>query len=52
MTVFATLAISFFLGMRHETDSDHVVAVAITVSQQQKVGTAALTGNLLGRGMA
>ena len=44
MTLFSILALGFFLGMRHATDSDHVVAVTTIVSQQRKVGTAALTG--------
>src|ERR1041384_4949269 len=44
MTLFSILALGFFLGMRHATDSDHVVAVTTIVSQQRRVGTAALTG--------
>jgi hypothetical protein len=31
----------FSLGMRHATDSDHVIAVTTIVSQQRKVGSAA-----------
>ena len=44
MTLFSILALGFFLGMRHATDSDHVIAVTTIVSQQRKVGSAALTG--------
>lgn len=44
MTLFSILALGFFLGMRHATDSDHVIAVTTIVSQQRKVGAAALTG--------
>ena len=44
MTLFSILALGFLLGMRHATDSDHVIAVTTIVSQQRKVGRAALTG--------
>jgi hypothetical protein len=44
MTLFSILALGFFLGMRHATDSDHVIAVATIVSQQRRVSSAALTG--------
>ena len=44
MTLFSILTLGFFLGMRHATDSDHVIAVTTIVSQQRKVGGAALTG--------
>ena len=44
MTLFSILALGFFLGMRHATDSDHVVAVTTIVSQQRRVSSAALTG--------
>jgi high-affinity nickel-transport protein len=44
MTLFSILALGFFLGKRHATDSDHVIAVTTIVSQQRKVGSAALTG--------
>jgi len=44
MTLFSILGLGFFLGMRHATDSDHVIAVTTIVSQQRKVGSAALTG--------
>lgn len=50
MTLFSILALGFFLGMRHATDSDHVIAVTTIVSQQRKVGSAALTGILWGIG--
>ena len=50
MTLFSILALGFFLGMRHATDSDHVVAVTTIVSQQRKVSSAALTGILWGIG--
>jgi hypothetical protein len=50
MTLFSILALGFLLGMRHATDSDHVVAVTTIVSQQRKVVSAALTGIFWGIG--
>ena len=44
MTLFSILALGFFLGTRHATDSDHVIAVTTIVSQQRRVSSAALTG--------
>ena len=50
MTLLSILALGFFLGMRHATDSDHVIAVTTIVSQQRKIGSAALTGIFWGIG--
>ena len=50
MTVFSILALGFFLGMRHATDSDHGIAVTTIVSQQRKLSSAALTGIFWGIG--
>jgi ABC-type nickel/cobalt efflux system permease component RcnA len=44
------LALGFFLGMRHATDPDHVVAVATIVSRQRTPGSAALIGAAWGVG--
>ena len=33
MTLLSILFLGFFLGMRHATDSDHVVAVTTIVSR-------------------
>src|SRR5256885_13445636 len=44
------LAIGFFLGMRHATDPDHVIAVSTIVSRQNKISRAALTGIFWGVG--
>jgi high-affinity nickel permease len=44
------VAIGFFLGVRHATDPDHVIAVTTIVSRQNKVGRAALTGAFWGLG--
>jgi hypothetical protein len=34
-TFWSILVLGFFLGMRHATDSDHVVAVTTIVSRQR-----------------
>lgn len=44
------IAIGFFLGMRHATDPDHVVAVTTIVTRQKKISQAALTGMFWGLG--
>jgi high-affinity nickel permease len=50
MTLLSILLLGFFLGMRHATDSDHVIAVTTIVSQQRKIREAALTGIFWGIG--
>ena len=50
MTLLSVLLLGFFLGMRHATDSDHVIAVTTIVSQQRKVRDAAFTGIFWGIG--
>ena len=50
MTFLFVLALGFFLGMRHATDSDHVVAITTIASLQRKIGSAALTGIFRGIG--
>ncbi len=51
MTTFLPiLLLGFFLGMRHATDSDHVVAVTTIVSRQRSIGSAAWTGIFWGIG--
>ncbi len=50
MTFLSIILLGFFLGMRHATDSDHVVAVTTIVSRQRKIGGAALTGVFWGIG--
>jgi ABC-type nickel/cobalt efflux system permease component RcnA len=44
------LAVGFFLGMRHATDPDHVIAVATIVTRQRSLGRAALIGAFWGLG--
>ncbi|MEP6822460.1 MAG: high-affinity nickel-transport family protein [Chthoniobacterales bacterium] len=50
ITLFSILLLGFFLGMRHATDPDHVVAVTTIVSRQRSIGGAALTGVYWGIG--
>jgi high-affinity nickel-transport protein len=49
-TLFGILLLGFFLGMRHATDSDHVVAVTTIVSRQRSIASAAMTGVFWGIG--
>jgi len=44
------VALGFFLGMRHATDPDHVIAVTTIVARQRKVASAAWIGALWGFG--
>ena len=48
--LISIIAIGFFLGMRHATDPDHVIAVSTIVSQQRNVKRAALIGAYWGLG--
>jgi hypothetical protein len=51
MTTFASvIVLGFFLGMRHATDVDHVLAIATIVSRERMVRLAALIGALWGLG--
>ncbi len=50
MSLVAILALGFFLGMRHATDSDHIVAVTTIVSREKSVRAASLVGALWGIG--
>ncbi len=50
MSVFTILFIGFFLGMRHATDPDHVIAVSTIVSRERSLGKACLIGALWGLG--
>ncbi|HEX4541793.1 MAG TPA: hypothetical protein VH114_01405 [Candidatus Acidoferrum sp.] len=49
-TGLAILVIGFFLGMRHATDPDHVIAVSTIVSREGSVARAGLIGILWGCG--
>lgn len=50
LNLWTVLVLGFFLGMRHATDSDHVVAVSTIVSRERRVRSAALVGALWGAG--
>jgi ABC-type nickel/cobalt efflux system permease component RcnA len=50
ITLLSILALGFFLGMRHATDPDHVIAVTTIVSRQRSIRQAALIGALWGLG--
>src|SRR5208282_6919118 len=50
ITLLSIIALGFFLGMRHATDPDHVIAVTTIVSRQRSVRHAALIGVLWGLG--
>jgi ABC-type nickel/cobalt efflux system permease component RcnA len=50
ITLFSIIALGFFLGMRHATDPDHVIAVTTIVSRQRSIRHAALIGILWGLG--
>ncbi len=48
--LISILVVGFFLGMRHATDPDHVIAVTTIVSQQRNTKRAALIGIAWGLG--
>jgi hypothetical protein len=50
VTFIAVILLGFFLGMRHATDPDHVIAVTTIVSRQRTARHAALIGALWGVG--
>jgi ABC-type nickel/cobalt efflux system permease component RcnA len=50
ITLLSIIALGFFLGMRHATDPDHVIAVTTIVSRQRSIRNAALIGVLWGVG--
>src|SRR5260221_791959 len=50
ITFLSILAVGFFLGMRHATDPDHVIAVTTIVSNQRNRMRAALIGAFWGVG--
>lgn len=50
MSLGAILTLGFFLGMRHATDADHVVAVTTIVSRARTLRAAAPIGLLWGLG--
>jgi high-affinity nickel-transport protein len=50
VALLSILAVGFFLGMRHATDPDHVIAVTTIVSNQRDKSRAALIGAFWGVG--
>src|SRR5438270_3062634 len=50
MTALFILGIGFFLGMRHATDPDHVVAVTTIISREKSIPRAGWIGVLWGVG--
>jgi high-affinity nickel-transport protein len=44
------IALGFFLGMRHATDPDHVIAVSTIVSREREIGKSAWIGVFWGVG--
>lgn len=44
------IALGFFLGMRHATDPDHVIAVSTIVSREREIGKSAWIGIFWGIG--
>jgi sulfite exporter TauE/SafE len=50
ISLLPILALGFFLGMRHATDPDHVIAVTTLVSRHRNTRSAALIGLVWGLG--
>ena len=50
LDVVTVATIGFFLGMRHATDADHVIAVSTIVSRQRSIRSAGLIGMFWGFG--
>src|ERR1700686_2664237 len=50
ISLFSIIAMGFFLGMRHATDPDHVIAVTTIVTRQRNLSRAALIGAFWGLG--
>jgi ABC-type nickel/cobalt efflux system permease component RcnA len=48
--LFSIIALGFFLGMRHATDPDHVIAVTTIVSREKRIWTSAWIGVFWGIG--
>lgn len=49
-TTLSFLTLGFFLGMRHATDADHVIAISTIVGRQRSMRSAALIGAIWGLG--
>ncbi|MGH9204279.1 MAG: high-affinity nickel-transport family protein [Vicinamibacterales bacterium] len=50
LTALSIVSLGFFLGMRHATDPDHVIAITTIVSRERSVKRAAWSGAVWGIG--
>jgi ABC-type nickel/cobalt efflux system permease component RcnA len=50
VSLLSIIALGFFLGMRHATDPDHVIAVTTIVTRQRSVWKSAAVGGIWGVG--
>lgn len=50
VNLFAIIALGFFLGMRHATDPDHVIAVTTIVTRERSIARSAWIGAFWGLG--
>src|SRR5215813_3918020 len=50
MSFLSIIVIGFFLGMRHATDPDHIIAVSTVVTREDNVRRSALIGAAWGAG--
>ena len=50
ITLLSIMLLGFFLGMRHATDPDHVIAVTTIVSRERSIFHAAIIGAIWGLG--
>lgn len=50
INLLSIIALGFFLGMRHATDPDHVIAVSTIVSRERQIGKSAWIGAFWGIG--
>ena len=50
LTLLSISLLGFFLGMRHATDPDHVIAVTTIVSRERNIFHAASDRSILGTG--
>lgn len=50
LTALSIVSLGFFLGMRHATDPDHVIAITTIVSREKSVKRAAWSGAVWGFG--
>src|SRR5438132_14314957 len=50
ITALSLIALGFFLGMRHATDADHIIAVSTIVTRQRSLLGGVLIGGLWGLG--